>query len=74
MSERVYKKIRLVGVSQESYEKAIKNAMVEAGKTLHGLAWFEVVEQRGAVVEKGAIEFQATIEVGFKVDPAKKRK
>jgi len=74
MSERVYKKIRLVGVSRQSYEKAIQNAMTEAGKTLHGLAWFEVVEQRGAVVDKGAIEFQVTIEVGFKVDRAEKRK
>ena len=74
MSERVYKKIRLVGVSRESYEKAILSAVKEAGKTLHGLAWFEVVEQRGAIVEKGAVEFQATIEVGFKVDSAEKRK
>ena len=74
MSERVYKKIRLVGVSRESYEKAIQSAIAEAGKTLHGLAWFEVVEQRGAVAEKGAIEFQVTIEAAFKVDPAEKRK
>jgi len=73
MSDRVYKKIRLVGVSRESYEKAIQSAMAEAGKTLHGLAWFEVIEQRGAVVEKGVIEFQVTIEVGFKVDPAEQR-
>jgi flavin-binding protein dodecin len=70
MAERVYKKIRLVGVSQDSYEKAIKNAVGEAGKTLHGLAWFEVLEQRGAVLEGGQVEFQVTVEIGFKVERA----
>ncbi|HXK59227.1 MAG TPA: dodecin family protein [Acidobacteriota bacterium] len=69
MSERVYKKIRIVGVSTESYEKAIQNAIAEAQKTLHGLAWFEVVEQRGAIVD-GTIEFQVTIEIGFKIERA----
>ncbi|RPJ51105.1 MAG: dodecin flavoprotein [Acidobacteria bacterium] len=70
MSERVYKKIRLVGVSKDSYEKAIRSALEEAGKTLHGLAWFEVMEQRGAVLEGGQVEFQVTIEIGFKVERA----
>jgi dodecin len=68
MSDRVYKKIRLVGISRESYEKAIRGAIAEAGKTLHGIAWFEVVEQRGAVLEGGDIEFQATVELGFKIE------
>ncbi|RPI21946.1 MAG: dodecin domain-containing protein [Acidobacteria bacterium] len=69
MSERVYKKIRLVGVSRQSYEKAIQNAIEEAGKTLHGLSWFEVMEQRGAIVD-GVAEFQVTIEIGFKIERA----
>jgi len=70
MSERVYKKIRLVGVSRDSYEKAIRNAIEEAEKTLHGLAWFEVMEQRGAVLEGGQVEFQVTLEIGFKIERA----
>ncbi len=70
MTERVYKKIRLVGVSRDSYEKAIRNAIEEAGKTLHGLAWFEVMEQRGAVLEGGQVEFQVTLEIGFKIERA----
>lgn len=70
MAERVYKKIRLVGVSRDSYEQAIKNAVNEAGKTLHGLAWFEVLEQRGAIVDGGQVEFQITVEIGFKVERA----
>lgn len=70
MSERVYKKIRLVGVSRDSYEQAIKNAVAEAGKTLHGLAWFEVREQRGAILDGGQVEFQVTLEIAFRIERA----
>ena len=68
MSERVYKTIRLTGCSEESYEKAISVALDKAGESLHGLAWFEVAEMRGAVREGGALEFQATIQAAFKID------
>ena len=70
MSDRVYKKIRLVGTSKESYEKAIQNAVAEAQKTVRGLAWFEVMEFRGALTEGGGIEYQATIELGFRIERA----
>jgi len=34
--EKVYKKIELVGVSNKSYEDAIKNAVEKAAATIHG--------------------------------------
>jgi len=68
MSEKVYKKIRVVGCSTESYEAAIKLAVAKASGSIHGLAWFEVVEFRGAVLGGGAIEWQATVDVAFKLD------
>jgi flavin-binding protein dodecin len=67
MAGKVFKMIRLVGVSTESYEKAIESAIREAQKTLHGLSWFEVLEWRGAILDD-RIEWQATVEIGFKVD------
>lgn len=66
--DRSYKKIELVGISSESYEEAIKNAVEKASKTLHGLAWFEVMEQHGRVVEGKVAEFQVVIKVAFKLD------
>ena len=66
--DRVYKKIELVGVSAKSFEEAISNAIEKASKTLHGVAWFEVVEQHGRVVEGKVTEFQAVIKVAFKLD------
>jgi flavin-binding protein dodecin len=68
MSDRVYKKISVTGCSEESYEKAIRLAVSKASESLHGLAWFEVTEQRGGIREGGILEYQATVEVAFKVD------
>jgi flavin-binding protein dodecin len=68
MSDRVYKKISVTGCSEESYEKAIKIAVSKAAESLHGLAWFEVKELRGGIRDGGTVEFQASLEVAFKVD------
>lgn len=68
MSEKVFKKISVVGTSSESYEKAISTAIGKASDSLHGLAWFEVKELRGGVGPDGKIEWQASVEVAFKLD------
>ncbi len=66
--ERVYKKLELVGVSEKSFEDAVKNAIEKATKTVHGLAWFEVTEQHGKIMDGKITEFQAVIKAAFKVD------
>jgi len=68
MPEKVFKKITVTGCSDESYEQAIRIAVTKAAESLHGLAWFEVTEQRGGIRADGALEFQATVDVAFKVD------
>ena len=55
--EKVYKKIELVGVSNKSYEDAIKNAVEKAAATIHGLSWFEVTEQHGRIIEGKVTEY-----------------
>ncbi|MBI2412004.1 MAG: dodecin domain-containing protein [Deltaproteobacteria bacterium] len=66
--ERVYKKLELVGISEKSFEDAIRNAIEKATKTVHGLAWFEVTEQHGKITDGKITEFQAVIKAAFKVD------
>ncbi len=68
MSSKVFKKIRVTGCSSESYEDAIETAIEKASESLHNLAWFEVQELRGGLGSDGQIEWQATIEVAFKLD------
>lgn len=66
--EKVYKKIELVGISSKSFEEAIRDAVERASKTLHGLAWFDVIEQHGKVVDGKVAEFQVVLKVAFKLD------
>ena len=67
MADKVYKKIRVVGCSSASYEKAIETAVKKAAESVEGIAWFEVVEFRGAVDKGKPTEWQATVDVAFKV-------
>lgn len=67
MADKVFKKISVTGCSTQSYERAIEIAVEKASKSVHGLAWFEVKELRGGISD-GALEWQATIDVAFKID------
>ena len=67
MADKVFKKISVTGCSTESYERAIEAAVEKASESLRSLAWFEVKELRGGI-SNGALEWQATIEVAFKID------
>jgi flavin-binding protein dodecin len=67
MPDTVFKKITVTGCSTDSYERAIEAAVEKVSQSLRGLSWFEVTEFRGAFRD-GSLEFQATIEVAFKID------
>ena len=64
----IYKLIDVVGTSPSSFAEAVKTAVVEAGKTVHQMDWFEVTEQRGAIKDGKVAEFQVTVRIGFKID------
>jgi flavin-binding protein dodecin len=68
MADKVFKKITVTGTSNESYERAITTAVTKASESLRGLSWFEVTEFRGGINPDGGLEFQATIDVAFRVD------
>lgn len=66
---KTYKVIKLAGTSPVSYDDAIKNAIATAHETLRGLNWFEVLEHRGRMDDKGNIvEWQVLMEVAFKLE------
>ena len=66
MAKDVFKGIRIVGTSNESFSNAIEVAIERAKQTIRELRWFEVCEQRGALRD-GEIEYQVTLEVFFKL-------
>ena len=63
----VYKTTTLVGTSNKGFVEAGQAAISRARKTLRGLRWFEVKEQRGRISETG-VEYQVTLEVGFELE------
>ena len=67
MPDKTYKLIELVGVSEESVDQAVRNAVTRANQTLKGLDWFEVTQIRG-LIKKGKVDhFQVTVKIGFRV-------
>ena len=68
MPDKTYKLIELVGVSENSIEEAIQNAIARANQTLKNLDWFEVIEVRGMIQDGKVNEFQVKIKVGFRLN------
>jgi dodecin len=71
MDSRTYKLVEIVGVSDESYSEATKNAVARASETLRGLGWFEVSELRGLIHDGQISEYQVTLKVGFRLEGGK---
>ncbi len=68
MSEHVYKKIEITGSSTESADKAVRNAIAKATKTIKNVDWFEIVETRGQVENDKISFWQVTIKLGFRLE------
>lgn len=68
MSDPVFKKIELVGTSSTSFSEAAANAIAKAAETVRHINWFEVVEQRGSVMEGMIQQYQVTLRVGFRLE------
>ncbi len=68
MSDSVYKIIELVGTSTESWDKAGRNAVERAAKSLRDLRVAEVVSQ-DIVLENGAFKaYRTKVSVSFKYE------
>ena len=68
MSDKTYKIVDVVGVSDQSIHQAVRNAVTKASQTLRHLDWFEVQNIRGAISSNGEPEFQVTLKIGFRLE------
>ena len=64
----IYKITELVGISPKSFAEATKAAVAEAAKTVRSMDWFQVVEERGRIVDGEVTEFQVTLKIGFRLE------
>ena len=69
-----YRMIEVVGVSENSYEDATKTAIEDAksyledsNQKLEGVEWFQVLDQRGRLVDGQISEFQIRLNVAFTI-------
>lgn len=68
MTNRVYKRIELIGTSPDGIEPAIDNALQAASESLEHLDWFEVKETRGHIQDGKVGHYQVVLKVGFRID------
>jgi len=69
-----YRMIEVVGISDKSYEEAINTAIEDAkthlensNQTLEGVEWFQVIDQRGRLIDGAVAEFQIRLNVAFTI-------
>ncbi|TWU42221.1 dodecin [Novipirellula artificiosorum] len=68
MPNRIYKKIEITGTSTISIEEAVESAIKQASQSIRGLAWFEVTETRGNIIDGKVDNWQVTVKIGFSLD------
>jgi flavin-binding protein dodecin len=64
--ESTYKVIELIGTSPDSWEKAAKNAVETASKSLKDLRIAEAVEFDMRVEEGKVVAYRAKVKISFK--------
>lgn len=62
-----FEKKMIVGTSEVSISDAIQSAINTYSEKTK-ISWFEVVETRGRVTPEGEIEYQVTINIGYKTN------
>jgi len=61
----MYKLYEIVGTSNKSFCDATENAVKKFLAEHKRIAWFEVVEERGAIRKGNKLEFQVKLKLGM---------
>jgi dodecin len=64
----VFKKVTLIGTSDESFDAAADDAIDRAERTLENVYWAEVKEFGVEIASVEDREYQAELEVAFEVE------
>ena len=66
--DMVFKKVTLIGSSEESFDDAVDDAIDRAERTLENVHWVEVTEFGVEIASVETREYQAEVEVAFRVE------
>jgi flavin-binding protein dodecin len=64
----VYKKIELIGTSEESFDAAADDAIDRAEDTLDNVKWAEVVDQGVEIANAPNRQYQVEMKVAFELE------
>ncbi len=68
MAGSVYRVTEVIGVSDQSWEEAARNAVETAAKTVRGLRIAEVVRQDLTIENGGVTSFRVRLGISFKYE------
>jgi flavin-binding protein dodecin len=68
MAESVYRVTEVIGVSSESWEKAARNAVDTAAKTVRDIRVAEVLRQDVTIENGGLVNYRVRLGISFKFD------
>jgi dodecin len=66
---RVVKIVELMGVSEESFSDAVRQAVREAAKTIRNITGVEVIKSTAQVEDDEIFEYHVTVRLAFAVEP-----
>jgi dodecin len=69
-SQGVIKIIELVGVSQQSFSDAVRQAVAEASKSIRGINGVEVQSSQATVQDGQISEYRVNLKIAFPVERA----
>lgn len=64
----VFKKVTLIGTSEESFDHAVDDALARAERTLENIKWMEVEHLGVEVASVEGRQYQAEVEVAFELE------
>ncbi len=70
VSQGVVKVIELVGVSQQSFSDAVRQAVTEASRTIRGINGVEVQSSQARVENGELTEYRVNVKIAFPVERA----
>lgn len=66
--EPIFRVIRLVATSENSWEDAARNGVAEASKTIDGLSQARIVEMDTLIRDEGVASYRVKLELDFQLD------
>lgn len=60
--------IELIGISDKSFDDAVKEALERGAKTLRGISGLDVVGQKAVIRDNKIVEYRAVVKIAFALE------